>query len=368
MAATHVEEGLGFAEALGYPVVLKPANLAGSVGVVRCDSPREFERAWAQVMGSSHPRFGTPTGLLVEEYLDGGEVSVESIVHEGTCYPVVITRKFLGAPPGFEEVGHIVSAADTEAHDEAVVGLAVAAHRALGIEHGATHAEVRLTSQGPRMVEIGARLAGDMIPLLAHVATGVDLTTAAAQVACGQMPDLQRSRQAAAGVRFFYPDTDVRVRGLGLRHGFAPAWLERIDWKAVPGDELRLPPRGFLGRLGFALVSGRDSQECLERLDAVEAALELDLEPLPLDPDVAHVVRGALSEQCVPNVDPATIGDGAGVGSNVLPVSSMGYLRALIRIEEDLGIEFAEDLLLEIHEPTVGDIVARAMGALGMAR
>jgi biotin carboxylase len=265
---------------IGYPVVLKPRGMAGSVGVVRAASRAELARAWEQVGQVDYPKYGTASRLLLEEYLEGPEISVESAVVDGVCRPVAVTRKQLGALPFFEEVGHVVSTRDPLPERPAALAVTAAAHAALGIRAGVTHAELRLTPQGPRLVEIGARLAGDLIPRLVTLASGVDLVRAAADIAMGEAPDLAPRRRGAAAVRFFYPAADCVVRALGDRLQPRPDWLDRIEWKATVGAVLRLPPCGFLSRIGFAVVTGADGRQCRERLDLVERRLQLDLQIL----------------------------------------------------------------------------------------
>lgn len=69
------------AQELGYPVVLKPQTLAGSIGVIRVDADFEFDAAYAVAANSGHGVYGSAGGrLLVEEYLDGPEISVECVV------------------------------------------------------------------------------------------------------------------------------------------------------------------------------------------------------------------------------------------------------------------------------------------------
>jgi len=201
-AASHVAtspaEAAGFAQAIGYPVVFKPRTLASSMGVVRVDEPGQVAAAFAVAAGAAHPRFAREANILVEEYLDGPEVSVESVVVDGHVRSVAVTHKQVGLAPYFEELGHVVSPVASGADQDAIYDVVARAHAALGVNMGATHAELRLTPQGPRMIELGARLGGDLIPYVVHLATGVDLARAALDVAARVAPALTPSRARAA--------------------------------------------------------------------------------------------------------------------------------------------------------------------------
>lgn len=157
---------------------------------------------------------------------------------------------------------------------------------------GITHAELRLTQQGPRMIELGLRCAGDLIPYLVDLATGVDLSVAGAKIACGEPPVLQPSRQTTAAIRFLYPPYDARVLTLAVHPSASELpWLKQVALTALPGGELHLPPRGFLSRLGFVVVTGSSISECQQRIEQAQTFITIGLERLSapvcsLDPQV----------------------------------------------------------------------------------
>ncbi len=283
--AEHVStlgEALAAAREIGYPIVLKPRALAGSIGVTRVNAPAELPAAFELARDARLHGVSAPGGLLVEEYLAGPEISVDCAVLGGEIEVATVARKRLGFAPFFEEVGHVVtSPADSSLPLDRIRAVVTAAHRALGIDRGVTHTELRLTPAGPRVIEVNARLGGDLIPYLGLLATGVDTAAAAGDVAVGRRPRLIHSRSRAAAVRFFYPAGDVRVLGVGLDPGWRrPGWLDRFCPEVSPGQVLRLPPDGFLSRLGFAIVTGRSELECEARLDEVERHLQVSAEPV----------------------------------------------------------------------------------------
>src|SRR5205814_6353046 len=154
--------------------------------------------------------------VLVEEYLDGPEITVDAVVWRGEVRPAFISHKELDQPPTFEETGHIVVADDPLLRDERLQAAVQAAHAALGFEHGVTHTEVRLTSRGPRIVEVNGRLGGDLITYVGLLATGVDLAVAAAWLAAGELPDITPRRRCTAAVRYYYPAHDMLLDELRL--------------------------------------------------------------------------------------------------------------------------------------------------------
>ncbi|MCZ4101315.1 ATP-grasp domain-containing protein [Streptomyces sp. SID13666] len=261
---------------VGYPAVLKPTALAGSIGVIRIDRPEELPRAFEfAAAGASKSR--EDTAVLVEEYLDGPEVSVECVTHDGETTAVAVTRKSLGPAPYFDETGHTVDARDSLlAH---VGPVAAAAIKALGITDGVQHVEMRLVDGQPRLIEVNARIGGDLIGHLVHLATGIDLPKAAADVACGRVPDLTPTRRGAAGIRMLYPAASGTLTQRQINQPYAAhtPWLRQVQWIRQIGDPVLLPPEGdlFTARAGFYIVTGRDTAQVDERLDTAAGEITL---------------------------------------------------------------------------------------------
>lgn len=300
---TSTAEAKAVAEEMGYPVVVKPRALSGSFGVIRVDSSARLVAAYAAAE-QAHALFGSETtGVLVEEYLAGPEVSVESVVSPGHIQCVAITRKQTGFAPYFEEIGHLVSPQEPLAEETEIRRVVEAAHRALGIERGVTHAELRLTSRGPRMIEIGARLAGDFIPELVLLATGIDIIQAGAELALGRFPILEPSRQLAAGVHFIYPLQDGKVLSLeaDLSITNLPGFA-RVNWLATPGDEVQLPPRNYLSRLAGIVVFGATCAECRNRVASALDLLQIHMVPLDERENVAPGPAAPGSSPYVPHI------------------------------------------------------------------
>ncbi|WP_258348092.1 ATP-grasp domain-containing protein [Saccharopolyspora gregorii] len=270
---TSAAEAAEAAARIGYPVVVKPRSLSASFGVSKVDCPAELEPAFDRAFASGLPEpWEHHSGVLVEEYLDGPEISVDSAVHGGVVESPVFARKVLGYPPHFEELGHVVAdPADLVADPQQVRDVVRAAHSALGVDNTVTHTELRLTARGPRLVEVNGRSGGDLIPDLAELATGVDMAAAAADVAAGVPPTLRVVRSRVAGIRFFYTDESGVVDALELdaAEGELP-WLHRVTWLVEPGTLIRPEPgRRYFARIGFAVVVAGSVSECEQRMAKV---------------------------------------------------------------------------------------------------
>ncbi|MEG8179475.1 ATP-grasp domain-containing protein [Nocardia terpenica] len=277
---THtVEQARAAAARIGYPVVVKPQALGASMGVILAADAAELDAAFGVAAGASaigdEPYRGT---AIVEEYAAGPEISIDAAVYKGEYLPMFVARKRTGLEPYFEEVGHIVDAADPLLRHAALLDTLARAHRELGVENGITHSEVKLTDRGPLIIEINGRLGGDLIPFLGKIATGIDPGEVLVDIATGRRPTLTPTRNAVAGIRFGYPERDCVARAVRVPE-HAPG-LVTAAAMVEPGAELRLPPGGYIARHSFVVCEASDPQRCDALLDDAAALVEVDGEPL----------------------------------------------------------------------------------------
>lgn len=209
------------AASLGYPLVAKPVDLNSGTSVQRVEDDAALKDACQEITADEHNTRGQPRErvVLLEELVEGPEVSVEAITHDGETTIVGITDKSLAAPPAFVESGHMFPAeppASAVAEAEAYVRDVL---RALGYRHGLSHTELRLTSDGPRLIEINPRQPGGYIFDLLRLVTGVDPLEQMVRLSLGESPKASEpTGTASAAVSFVIsprPGTVVGVEGTG---------------------------------------------------------------------------------------------------------------------------------------------------------
>jgi len=210
------------ADAIGYPLVLKPVDLASSAFVRLIRSGDELKEAYRALEAfplnfRDQPR---EPAYLLEEYMDGEEISVESVSRDGDAMILGITDKSVTGAPYFIENGHMFPAKLDAATEEAVKRYVRSALQAVGFDRGIAHTEVKLTSRGPRVVEINPRTAGNYIVELIERVTGVDLLRCFVELSLGLAPSISPADTgiASAAVMFLVPSqggTVVRIEGLG---------------------------------------------------------------------------------------------------------------------------------------------------------
>lgn len=277
-----VDEATAAARELGYPVVLKPRAAAASYGVVRVDDEAGLRARFGFAHEATVPDAPRhPSTVLVEELVEGPEVSVDSVVVDGVVTPVFVAHKELGFPPYFEETGHLVAYPDLLLSDPELRRELTAAHAGLGLRYGWTHAEFILAAPGPTLVEVNGRLGGDLIPYLGMRAAGIDPGLLAAAAATGRAEPVRPTRSGVAGVRFCYPEAaDTLVRSASFDEAALPATLDRAVPVVKPDSRVSPPPQGLVsGRVAFVTVLAGSADECREGLAQAQRALRLVTAP-----------------------------------------------------------------------------------------
>ncbi len=260
------------AREIGYPLVVKPVDLCAGMYVRRVDDEEQLTaavRALADFSVNARGQRREPA-VLLEELLDGPEVSVETVSHAGTVHVVGVTDKSIGGAPAFIETGHMFPAALSAADAEAAEQTALGALKALGLVDGVVaHTEVKLTSAGPRVVEVNPRPAGNRITELVRHVTGIDLAAAFVEVSLGREPDLRSSdtglRSAAVG--FLVPETSGTLESLdGAALPDAPGVLE--VQLAEPGRQVKAAGSNneYLGHVMAGDAEGLGARDRVEVL------------------------------------------------------------------------------------------------------
>ena len=191
---------------LSYPLIVKPADRSGSMGVVRVDNPESLEAAIGTAIDASFCRMA-----VVEECItDFREVSVEGISWDGEYRILQITDKVTTGAPHYVELAHHQPALLPDGLRSQIAEIAAKGIAALGIRCGASHAELMITPDSRIYVtEIGARMGGDFIGSdLVRLSTGYDFLKGVIQCALGVKPDLPCDQHSVcSGVWFYAPET-----------------------------------------------------------------------------------------------------------------------------------------------------------------
>ena len=201
----HTPEVIDMLREFHYPMIAKPSDRSGSLGVTKIMISAEFYPAVEFAMEKSFKH-----QVMVEEFIGGREISVEFISYNGEHYPLQITDKVTTEAPHFVELEHHQPSTLSDEMYVTIYDITKTALNALGLTNGASHAEYKITDDGRiAIMEIGGRMGGDFIGSdLVRLSTGYDFVKGVIDVALGQFTEPVKTLSLCSGVYFLCKETE----------------------------------------------------------------------------------------------------------------------------------------------------------------
>lgn len=257
---------------LEFPVITKPVDKSGSRGINLAKNETELRSAIRNSLDASDSKT-----ILVEEYLEGPEVSVELLVQDGIPHVLQVTDKLTSGAPHFVEIGHSQPSALPEQDIDAIKELAVKAALSLGMINSPAHAEIKVTKSGPKMVEIGARMGADLITTdLLPRSTGIDLAGYEINRALGTPIPFVRPENEGSGVavRFINATNGVLMGVENIEDARKVEGIELINITVPVGSVIKNTGCNS-DRIGYVLARGRTAAEALQACEKAIARLDI---------------------------------------------------------------------------------------------
>lgn len=273
-ARVRDEQGaLGAAGSIGYPVVVKPTSSSGSRGVFKVTREGQISEAFAHAQAVDGPG----SEVLVEEFVDGPEVSVEVISWRGRHQIIAITDKVTSGDPHWVELGHSQPSRLPREILEAIRSCTGAGLDALGIRDSPSHVEIKVGKRGPVLIEIGARLGGDYISTeLTRLSTGVCMPRAAIDIALGREPSVAPGYFRASAIRYIVPrpGTVTAISGVAAARNVSGVAVVEVHVK--PGEIIH-PVRSSSDRAGHVITAANGAEEAIETARRAVELVQIDV-------------------------------------------------------------------------------------------
>jgi biotin carboxylase len=192
-------------ENFNFPLIIKPIDRSGSRGITKVDSIEMFYEATRYAIDESFCK-----KAIVEEYIEGNEVSVETISWNGLHTVVAITDKITSNASNFVELEHHQPSQLPIHIQEKIKAETIKCLNALEIKYGASHSEFKITSNDEvYVIEVGARMGGDFIGShLVELSTGYDFLKGVIDVALNKFQEPVITSSMNAGVYFLCKETE----------------------------------------------------------------------------------------------------------------------------------------------------------------
>jgi biotin carboxylase len=259
--ATSFDDVRAFVDGRGLPIIIKPSKGWGQRGVSKVEHESELAAAY----DGAH-RASSTGQVLVEEFIDGSEFSVNAYTVDGTTTAYCVTERVITQypdPPGitFAEwyPAGISSELVRQAQDAAAAGV-----RALGIRRGPTYTQLRISSKGARLVETAYRLGGGLDPDVTLLASGISLFRKILGVALGlpewETTGVESERHGGAIGHFLVGRPGRVLRVEGLDEARAMPGVVAAEVYVRTGGTVH-PLTDGSKRVGHVLATGRDRDE-----------------------------------------------------------------------------------------------------------
>ena len=300
------------ARALGYPVVVKPLHLSASRGVMRADDDDQLLARAARLgqlladpaVAAIAAEPEAASRFLIERFVPGAEVAFEGLMAGGSLLALALFDKPDPLDgPTFAETIYVTPSQLPAARQEEVAAAVLAAARAIGLDEGPVHAELRLpppngllptrdvitggdpvgppAGGAPVVLELAARSIGGLCGRVLRFGAGIALEEVVIAHASGLDPGaLERSGAPAGGVMMLpVREAGVLVEVRGVEAARAVPGVRDVVITARAGDHFVPLPEGH-AYAGFVFADGAAPAEVVVALRAAAAALSFEVRRL----------------------------------------------------------------------------------------
>ena len=241
--------------------ILKPSRNSGSRGIAKVEkgiAKEAFVELYCRALDESRDH-----SVLIEQFIEGPEFSVEVIVWQGEPYVLAVTDKKTTEAPYFVELGHNQPSVYPEYIRQKLKDGAIAGIKALGLSNCAAHCELKVQDDEAYLMEIGARMGGDFISTeLTHLSSGIDMVAATINVVLGIEPNLTPTEpKHCVCIRYFTPKPGI-VKAIENGDALKRSDVYDSEIYVKPGDEVK-EVKSSLDRSGHVIVTAETVKEAI---------------------------------------------------------------------------------------------------------
>lgn len=258
------------AKGMEFPIIVKPRDNSGSRGVKLCRNEDELQDSVSEALENSHL-----TTVLVEEFIEGREFSIESLHYDGKSEIIQFTEKKTTEFPYNVELGHKQPANLTDDQRQQIGVIINKIAECMQFENCPSHTELKVNDRGIFVIETSPRLGGDYITsTLTPLSTGINLEDQLLHIALGESVDTKTGRkEKASAVCFFsFPEGMVELMSAEIYNISNWPHIVGFDLKIHVGDNVNRITSS-LNRYGQFIVVADSRTEVDKLIDEYEMKL-----------------------------------------------------------------------------------------------
>lgn len=189
-----------------FPIIIKPTDRSGSRGVTKVNDPKELINAYKRAKNNSFNN-----QIIIEQYINGKEISVEMVSWNGEHYYLNSTDKETTGEPYFVEIGQHQPSNLSKKLKNRVIDITKKSLDALGIKYGASHTEIKIDENNKLfIIEVGARMGGDFIGShLVRLSTGYDFLQSVIDISLENFTRPKINKRKYSGVFYLNPKPGI---------------------------------------------------------------------------------------------------------------------------------------------------------------
>lgn len=241
-----------------FPVIVKPRDNSGSRGVKLCNNLQELEETIQEALDNSKK-----DTVLVEEFIEGREFSIEALHYDGKSEVIQFTEKKTTPFPYNVELGHIQPANLPDTEKDEIRSVINRIAQCMNFENCASHTELKVNERGIFIIETSPRLGGDYITsILTPLSTGVNIEEQLLHIVLGELVDIKTGYMGKASAVCFLSLPEGKVTAIDGKIN------EVSDWPHIQGFQLNLNVgdhvnkiTSSLNRYGQFIVAGSTRRE-----------------------------------------------------------------------------------------------------------
>lgn len=256
-----------------FPCVIKPTDSSGSRGVKLVDSVDKLNDAIIYSKG-----FSRNGSVIVEEYLVGQEISIEVMRIDGVSNILAVTKKETTGSPYFVELGHSQPANIEQKLMDELRCLVSATCESIGVKNGPAHIEVMITKEGPKVIEMGARMGGDFITSnLVPLSTGIDMIELMLEISLNEKVVLPIKKQKGSAIRYFKINPGKIKSITRLDDAKKLPGIVEIEICVKEGDNIS-EIKNSRDRIGHVIAEGDNEIEAIANAERAIKMIKIEVE------------------------------------------------------------------------------------------
>ena len=272
--ASTLDEAYEAVKRIGFPVMVKAVDSAGSRGVTRLDIFNGLKGAFEDSLGCSKEK-----QVCVEEYIEGVEFGAQAFSYDGKMEIALVHNDTVTQPPNYVPIGHSFPSTLSEETIEEIENAISKALEALDIDCGPSNVDLILTEDGPKIIEINARMGTTCLPELVYNHTGINWVEQAIKGALGEIPSLKPKYNKACAALLLGAEKEGKIKEVVVPdeiEGISGVVDISIDVKV--GDDVKPFACGGANRIGQVIVVDETAELAEKKAERVKQMIRFRVE------------------------------------------------------------------------------------------